>query len=130
MKANYPEAHPSKMPKSYLRLPLAEQQLICDMMIETTNDLVNKALDKETAEVVDIMIKLMCIRLVDAFHFTEDDLWLFLGNWRPLLRWNNRLIKEGDQKEVINKRINEIFKNRPFPQEYVDGLVVGGKKSE
>ena len=123
MKCNLPENRPSKMPKSYIKLPVEEQQLICDMMIETANELVEKQLDLETASVVDIMIKLMCIRLVDAFQFTEDDLFLFIYNWRPLLRWNDKLVKEGNQKEELDKRINEIFKNRPYPQEVIDGLI-------
>lgn len=130
MKCNIPEQNKPKMPKSFMKLPEYEQNAILEVAKEIAENIVNEKLDEEDHDVVDIMLKLMCIRLVDAFHWTADDLYMFLGNWKPLLRWNNRIIRDGTQEEVINARIAEIFGERGYPQEWVDKLIRGGKKSE
>lgn len=108
----------ARIPVSYQNLPRKEQQAIADIITEEVVRLV----DQNSYEMLDMFLKLMCIKLHDHFNFTEDELILFVGNVKNALRWNKRLIDEGTQKLTINQRISEIFSDRKYPQDWVDKL--------
>ena len=115
----------AKVYKSFNNLPRSEQQLLIDMM----NEKVEERVEKENTATIEVMIKLMCIWLHDVFHFSVDDLWLFVGNWKNIFRWNDKMLKDDTQEEELDRRIKEIFGEQGFPQEFVDKLLQKGNKN-
>lgn len=107
-----------KIPRQYNDLPTHEQEIILQMMADT----VNERVEKEGVATIEVMLKLMCVWLHDVFHFTKDDLTLFLGNWNNIFKWNDQMLRDDTQEQELNRRTQEIFEGQ-FPQKFIDRLL-------
>ena len=132
MKCNAPKKHidrlntwykaPSR--NSWRLLPEYEKEAI----IKELEEQMNKALDKEVAEVQDIWIKLACILLHEIYGFGEERLLRFIAAWDRIYRRNARIETKSEQKEWLDMEMSKCFPKTGFPQFRIDRLKEKGNE--
>lgn len=106
------------IPKSFYQLPKAEQDAIQDAF----NKRLNECLDKEEAEVQEILIKLACINLRENCGLDEEDLCKFIIGWNRIYRRNERLANKEEQTAWLDAEMKKCFPKFGFPQARIDHL--------
>ena len=102
MKANLPRSIASLSPSEKKKLEkIAEYQYNRDVMI-----------------MLDIYLKMSCAVLHSAFGFGEERLTRYLGNYRRLFNKHARLVKKGEQLQVLDNQMQKIFRKSGYPDEF------------
>lgn len=78
---------------------------------------------KDCRIMLEIYIKQVCLVLADAFHMTESELRMFIGNHKRLFARQARLVSKGEQLEYLDRRMSEIFEKDGFPQDFIDEML-------
>lgn len=94
-----------------------------------------KALERDGRIMLDLYMKMTCVTMYDKLQMTEDEIYLFLGHHRELFHDQVKRVRSGEQVDYLNRRMEEIFKTKGFPQGFFDKLLgkvepdtnVGGK---
>ena len=108
----------AKIPRSFTSLPKSQQELLVNMMNET----VEQKIAENEVEVQKIYMKLCCILLNRCFGFGEKRLYMFLGNWKSIYRWNGRFPDAKTQSEELDKEIRRIFRKSGYPEQFINSL--------
>lgn len=108
----------ARVPRSFTSLPKSQQELLVQMMNET----LEKRLAEQEVEVQKIYMKLCCILLNKCFGFGEKRLYMFLGNWKGIYRWNSRFPDAKTQSEELDKEIHRIFRKSGYPEQFINSL--------
>lgn len=132
MKCNAPKKHVDRLNtwyrapsrNSWRLLPEYEKEAI----IKELEEQMNKALDKEVAEVQDIWIKLACILLHETYGFGEERLLRFIAAWDRVYRRNARIETKSEQKEWLDAEMVKCFPKTGFPQFRIDRLKEKGNE--
>lgn len=132
MKCNTPKKHVDRLNtwyrapsrNSWRLLPEYEKEAI----IKEFEEQMNKALDKEVAEVQDIWIKLACILLRETYGFDEEQLLQFIASWDRVYRRNARIETKSEQKEWLDTEMVKCFPETGFPQFRIDRLKEKGNE--
>lgn len=85
--------------------------------------------ERDMQRVLDVYMKISCLVLHDAFHFTEDDLIMFLGNYRRQFRQARKDVIADMQDERLKERLDKIFVNQKYPDDYFAGMFEGWKEN-
>lgn len=110
-----------RMPKSFLNLPKKEKDIINTVL----TDELQKMLIKEEVLLQKLWLQMACIVLHDAFGFGKKRLFAFLGNWKRLYRRNAEFINSAEQEEFFKNKIDAIFGQDAYPQEFINSLADG-----
>ena len=86
-------------------------------------EVANEQLNKDMRVVLDLYIKMACLTLHKTFGFGEKRLNVFLAQHKALFFEQQRLVNDGTQLEVINERINAVFRRHGFPQYFFDKML-------
>ena len=106
MKANIPRSLASLSPSDREKLEkIAEYSFNKDVMI-----------------MLDIYLKMSCAVLHDAFGFGEERLTCYLGNYRRLFNRHAKLVKKGEQLEVLDSQMQKIFRKGGYPDEFFKSI--------
>ena len=100
------------LPRSYNQLPQAEK----DAIEKYFNEQLNHLLDKEEAEVQEILIKLACINLRENCGLDEEDLCKFIIGWNRIYRRNARTQTKSEQTAWLDAEMKKCFPKNGFPQ--------------
>lgn len=95
---------------------------------EWAKSVVLDELEHQGRVMLDTMIKIFCLIMHDAFGYGEKRLLLILGQLRGVFLQQQNLVKEGKQKEYLDKRMDEIFKKGGYPDDYFARMFEGGLK--
>lgn len=101
------------IPKTFKQLSPGEQK-----RIETA---IFDRLDNELCEAQFIWIKMASIILHDI-GCTLDQIMLFIGNWKAMYRRNARILTKDEQEAFLTPRINAIFGEGGFPEEFMQSF--------
>jgi hypothetical protein len=117
----------SILPKSWYSLPKREQVAIKEAM----EDIVNKTVDHEEAEIQKIWLQLGCIVLHKHMKDKHGKMrcMVFLKGWKKVYRVLSEFRTNADRDEWLNKEMEEIFGKAGYPHEWVDSLENGGKRT-
>lgn len=85
-------------------------------------------LEHQGRVMLDTMIKIFCLIMHDVFGYGEKRLLLILGQLRGVFLQQQKLVREGKQKEYLDKRMAEIFKKGGYPDDYFARMFEGGLK--
>ncbi len=107
-----------RMPKSFLSLPQREKDLINEVLTEE----VQKQVDKNYAELQKLWLQFACIILNKSFGFGKERLLLFLGAWREMYRYNNKIPNKSEQTAFLTEELDRIFGVGGYPSKYIDKL--------
>lgn len=100
----------ARVPKSISDLKPSEIQKIEDFYRDQMN--------KDMMIMLDIYLKMSCAVMHDAFGFGEKRLTAYLGNFRQLFRRHVKLVRAGNQIEVLDKQMRKIFRRSGYPDEF------------
>lgn len=103
----------ANMPKCYIQLSPSEKQKI--------NDVICDRLDEELCEAQFIWLKMACCILHDMGLY-KDDIMMFIGNWKAMYRANSRFKDKAEQDAFLAPRIQEIFGEDGFPEEFMQSF--------
>ena len=107
-----------RLPKSFNNLPPSERELITEHYNEKLYEARNEDLVKQQKK----WLKYACILLADFFNFTEEDLLLFLANWRSTYMTNSKFETEEEQSEYLSRELSRIFVNESYPEMFIEKL--------
>lgn len=113
----------ANVPKAWQNLPAAQRKKIEEHCRNVALEVARETTKKDSRIIFDLYIKMVCVTLHDAFGFGEKRLNMFLGNHRQLFRRQRNMVKNNNQVEYLNKRMDEIFKKNGFPQEFFDDML-------
>lgn len=82
-----------------------------------------KALERDGRIMLDLYMKMTCVTMYDKLQMTEDEIYLFLGHHRELFHDQVKRVRSGEQVDYLNRRMEEIFKTKGFPQGFFDKLL-------
>ena len=82
-----------------------------------------KALERDGRIMLDLYMKMVCVTLYDKCEMDEDEIYLFLGHHRELFFDQVKKVRSGEQVDYLNKRMEEIFKTKGFPQGFFDKML-------
>ena len=82
-----------------------------------------KALERDGRIMLDLYMKMTCVTMYDKMGYTEDEIYLFLGHHRELFHDQVKRVRSGEQVDYLNRRMEEIFKTKGFPQGFFDKLL-------
>lgn len=82
-----------------------------------------KALERDGRIMLDLYMKMSCVTLYDKMGMTEDEIYLFLGHHRELFFDQVKKVRSGEQVDYLNRRMEEIFKTKGFPQDFFDKML-------
>ena len=82
-----------------------------------------KALERDGRIMLDLYMKMTCVTMYDKMGYTEDEIYLFLGHHRELFHDQVKRVRSGEQVDYLNRRMEEIFKTRGFPQGFFDKML-------
>ena len=102
----------ARIPKSYESLSPAEQRKIEDM--------VQRQIDHEEAELQKIWIAYSCIILHNLYGMGKDRLFRYIAAWKNMYRRNDRFKTKEEQTNFIKSEMEKFFPDFPF--EYIDRL--------
>lgn len=100
----------ARVPKSFRDLKPSEQKRI--------EEICREQMSKDMMVVLDIYLKMSCAVLHDGFGFGEERLTAYLGNYRQLFRRHVKLVRAGNQIEVLDKQMRKIFRRSGYPDEF------------
>jgi len=100
----------ANLPRSFASLPLSEKKKIAD--------LANEQLNKDMMIILDIYLKMSCAVLHDAFGFGERRLKCYLGSYRMLFRRHRKLVRRGEQLQILDEQMRKIFRKDGYPDEF------------
>lgn len=106
------------MPKSYFKLPKYER----DAIEQQYNEMLEREVGKNGADLQEIWIKLACILLRDRHGFSEEDLLIFIAGWNRIYRKNERIKTKAEQDAWLSEEMNKCFPKNGFPQCRIDRL--------
>lgn len=106
-------------PKEYASLTAAQRKRI----EEYARSVAQECVEKDGRIMLDLYIKMMCVTMHDAFGWGEKRLTLLLGHHRALFFEQQQKVKNGEQLEYLNRRMNEIFRRNGFPQGFFDKML-------
>lgn len=78
-------------------------------------------LDNELCTAQFIWIKMGCCVLADM-GLSADEIILWIGGWKRLYRANSRFKDADEQTNFLNNRLNEIFGECGFPEEFMQSF--------
>lgn len=113
----------TRIPKPYITLPTKEKEEIKKYMTEIAVEI---AKERETAysrQCLGINMKTSVIALREAFGMSADELIQFIGNYKRIWKYHNRLLEKGITENYLDDRITEIFGENGFPKDFVDNLL-------
>lgn len=102
----------ARIPKTLEQLTPAEQRKIEDM--------VQRQIDHEEAELQKIWIAFSCIILHDLYGIGKDRLFRYIAAWKTMYRRNARIKTKEEQTQYIKGELDKFFPDFPF--EYIDSL--------
>lgn len=105
------------MQKSFLELPPSEQRKINSYL----DEVVTNRLNETYCTLQEVWIKMSCAILHDAFGFDDEQLIMYLANYRREYRQTGRRGSTEENVQAMNERMEKVFKNG-FPQEFIDRL--------
>lgn len=108
----------ANVPKSFSQLRKAEQDRIMKLMEDTMDD--------ELCQAQFIWIKMACCILHDM-GMPENEIMIFIGNWKRLYRANSRFKTKAEQDAFLDPKMTEIFGEGGFPYEFLESLKEIGK---
>ena len=108
-----------RIPKEFTELSRGQQRRID----EYWRNVALETLEKDGRIMLDLYIKMMCVTLHDAFGWGERRLLLLLGHHRELFFSQQKMVREGEQLEYLDRRMCEIFKKGGFPQSFFDKML-------
>ena len=82
-----------------------------------------KALERDGRIMLDLYMKMTCVTMYDKMGYTEDEIYMFLGHHRELFHDQVKRVRSGEQVDYLNRRMEEIFKTRGFPQGFFDKML-------
>ena len=82
-----------------------------------------KALERDGRIMLDLYMKMTCVTMYDKCGMTEEEIYLFLGHHRELFRDQINKVRSGEQVDYLNRRMEEIFKTKGFPQGFFDKML-------
>jgi hypothetical protein len=82
-----------------------------------------KALERDGRIMLDLYMKMTCVTMYDKLQMTEDEIYLFLGHHRELFHDQVKRVRSGEQVDYLNRRMEEIFKTKGFPQGFFDKML-------
>ena len=101
------------MPKCYNQLSPSEKQRIEAAIFDR--------LDNELCEAQFVWLKMACCILHDMGMY-KDDILMFIGNWKAMYRANSRFKDKDEQGAFLELRLNEIFGEGGFPEEFMQSF--------
>ena len=104
--------------KSFSQLRKSEQDRILKQMEDT--------MDEELCQAQFIWIKMGCCILADI-GATESEITQWLGGWMRMYRANSRFKDKAAQDAFLDRRMNEIFGEGGFPEEFMLSLKEVGR---
>ena len=104
--------------KSFSQLRKSEQDRILKQMEDT--------MDEELCQAQFIWIKMACAILHTLGH-PESEILQFLGSWKMMYRANSRFKDKAEQDAFLDRRMNEIFGEGGFPEEFMLSLKEVGR---
>jgi hypothetical protein len=107
-----------RLPKSFIALPQSEKDIINEVMSKEVEDQVNKNM----AKLQKLWLQFACIVLNKNFGFGKKRATLFLGNWKEMYRYNNKLKNEAEQTAFLQAEMDRIFGKEGYPTKYIDKL--------
>jgi predicted type IV restriction endonuclease len=102
----------ARIPKTLEQLTPAEQRKIEDM--------VQRQIDHEEAELQKIWIALSCIILHDLYGIGKERLYKYIAAWKTMYRRNARIKTKEEQTNFIKGELDKFFPDFPF--EYIESL--------
>lgn len=112
-----------RIPTEYKNLPSKQKEKLRAYCEEVAMEAATAQFNQDVRIILEAYMKMSCIILHDAFHFTEDDCWMYLGNHRRMFAKQYKLVRDGKQEEYLNKRMSEIFKKDGYPQYFINELI-------
>lgn len=103
----------ANLPKSFSQLRKAEQ----DRLLKHMED----AMDNELCEAQFIWIKMGCCIWHDMGK-TESEITQWLGGWKRMYRANSRFATQEEQTAFLDAKMDEIFGEGGFPEEFMLSL--------
>lgn len=107
----------ARIPKSWETLPEAEKHRLAEFI----DGEVYKRCDYNYANLQEIWIKMTCGILHDCFGFDEEQLLIYLGNYKRVYRQLGKTGSTEANIKLVTDKCNTFFSNG-FPQEYLDRL--------
>lgn len=104
----------ANIPRAYRALPPADKRKI--------EQIAEDAYNKDVMIILDIYLKMSCAVLHDAFGFGEKRLNCYLGNYRRLFGKHAKLVRKGEQLQVLDEQMRRIFKKSGYPDEFFKGM--------
>lgn len=102
----------ARIPKTLEQLTPAEQRKIEDM--------VQRQIDHEEAELQKIWIAFSCIILHDLYGIGKERLYKYIAAWKNMYRRNARIKTKEEQTQYIKGEMDKFFPD--FPYAYIDSL--------
>ena len=113
------------LPKSWDRLPEREKKAIK----EACEEIVNKTVDHEEAELQKVWLQLAVIVNYELFGHGKVRALRFLKQWKRVYRTIAKFNTNAERDEWLEKETAKIFGAGGYPHEWVDSLENGGKRS-
>lgn len=105
MKANLPRAFNQLSKNEQDRIMKALEELIDDTLCEAQF----------------VWLKMACCILHDMGLY-KDDILIFVGNWKQMYRKNSRIKDKAEQDAYLNPKLDEIFGEGGFPEDFVQSM--------
>lgn len=115
--------HRPKPPKPYERLPYSQQEQIKEYATEIGIEIAKQRETAYSRQCLGINMKTSVIALHEAFGMSADELIQFIGNYKRIWKYHNRLLEKGITENYLDDRITEIFGENGFPKDFVDDLL-------
>lgn len=115
--------HRPKPPREYHELSKAGQKRIEDYIIECAVDIAKQRETLYCQQCLGVNIKTSAIALYEGFGMTPNEIIQFIGNFKRIWKYNNRLLDKGVTENYLDERITEIFGEDGFPKDFVDNLL-------
>ncbi len=103
----------ANMPRSYEQLKPSEKQRIEAAIFDR--------LDEELCQAQFVWLKMACIILADL-GMKADEITMFVANWKQMYRRNSRFKDKAAQDAYLNPRLDEIFGEGGYPEEFVESM--------
>jgi predicted Zn-dependent protease with MMP-like domain len=113
----------TRIPKPYANLPTKEKEEIKKYMTEIAVEIAKERETLYCQQCLGVNIKTSAIALYEGFGMTPSEIIQFIGNFKRIWKYNNRLLDKGITENYLDERITEIFGKNGFPKEFVDDLL-------
>lgn len=113
----------TRIPKPYANLPTKEKEEIKKYMTEIAVEIAKERETLYCQQCLGVNIKTSAIAMYEAFGMTPNEIIQFIGNFKRIWKYNNRLLDKGITENYLDERITEIFGEGGFPKDFVDDLL-------